>query len=130
MKDGKITLNRAVKCYKPYRITNGRYFQEAEEFRKKNGFSYEEVWNLDAETAYFILIRLVQFRRVMHGYPCSFKREEDTNGEGMKRWKTQIDKMIRGFYLYCTVDFPDKKQKKIINHGLKLFVENFESLWD
>lgn len=126
MKDGKITLDRAVKCYTPYRISKGHdSYSAASDFKNKYGFSFEECWNLDQETAYYILIRLVQFRKNVCSFPCSFEGEK-----GLKRWKTQLDKMIRGFYLYCSVDFPTEKQKKVIRHGQELFVKYFECLWD
>lgn len=52
MKDGKITLNRAVKCYEPCRLSpeDDRYGR-SETFYKRYGFHFEEVWNLDGEAA-------------------------------------------------------------------------------
>lgn len=136
MKDGKITLNRAVKCYEPCRLSpeDDRYGR-SETFYKKYGFHFEEVWNLDGETAYFILIRLVQLRRVGGG-GCPGKFARGVGDEpwapsdaDFKRWNTQLDKMIRGFYLYCTKFFLTEKEKKIVDKAKKLFAENFEALW-
>lgn len=136
MKDGKITLNRAVKCYEPCRLSpeDDRYGR-SETFYKRYGFHFEEVWNLDGEAAYFILTRLVQLRKVGCGCPGSFARGTDetpwaATDADFKRWNTQLDKMIRGFYLYCAKDFPTEKEKKIINKALKLFAEHFHGLWD
>lgn len=136
MKDGKITLNRAVKCYEPCRLSpeDDRYGR-SETFYKKYGFHFEEVWNLDGETAYFILIRLVQLRRVGGGgCPGKFARGVGyepwaPSDADFKRWNTQLDKMIRGFYLYCTKFFLTEKEKKIVDKAKKLFAENFEALW-
>lgn len=136
MKDGKITLNRAVKCYEPCRLSpeDDRY-NRSETFYKRYGFHFEEVWNLDGETAYFILIRLVQLRRVGGGgCPGKFARGVGDNpwapsDEDFKRWNTQLDKMIRGFYLYCSKFFLTEKEQKIVNKAKKLFIENFEALW-
>lgn len=136
MKDGKITLNRAVKCYEPCRLSpeDDRYGR-SETFYKKYGFHFEEVWNLDGETAYFILIRLVQLRRVGGGgCPGKFARGVGDkpwapSDADFKRWNTQLDKMIRGFYLYCTKFFLTEKEKKIVDKAKKLFAENFEALW-
>ena len=127
MKDKKITLNRAVKCYSPYRLSekDNDVWDGAKKFRENYGFCYEECWNLDQEAAHYILTRLVQYRRNICSFPCCFH-----NNGGLKRWKTQLDKMIRGFYLYCSVDFPTDKQKKIIRHGQELFIKYFECLWD
>lgn len=136
MKDKRITLNRAVKCYKPCRIKeDDERYKDSMEFFKKYGFHYEEVWSLDGEAAYFILTRLVQLRKVGCGCPGSFARgtersEWDASDADFKRWETQLDKMIRGFYLYCTIDFPDAKEQKIIDKALKLFAEHFHGLWD
>lgn len=137
MRDGKITLSRAVNCRTPYRHKpNEQRYAESKAFHDKYGFYYEDVWNLDMEFAYFMLVRLVELRRVTHSMPASFCTGKDrwgypTSAKGdFKRWKEVLDKMIRGFYLYCTVDFPDKKQTKIIDKAMKLFAENWQSLWD
>lgn len=131
MKDGKITLNRAVKCYKPCRIEqNDKRFEASKKFFDKYGFHFEEIWNLDDEVAYFILIHLIHLRDCGCGYPSNFVRDSEDCKEDFKRWKTQLDKMIRGFYLYLVIDFPNKKERKIIDKGRKLFHEHFSSLWD
>lgn len=135
MKDGKITLNRAVKCYESCHLSpEDDHYGRSETFYKRYGFHFEEVWNFDNEVAYFILIRLVQLRHVGCDCPNKFVRGTDeipcgaTNAD-FKRWNTQLDKMIRGFYFYCTKNFPTKKEQKIINKAKKLFIENFEALW-
>lgn len=64
MKDGKITLERAKNCYKPCRLKpgDGKHYLASQKFYDFNGFYFEEMWNLDAEICYFILVRLVNYR--------------------------------------------------------------------
>lgn len=140
MKKDKITLRRAINCHNPCRIEpcDGERYEESLRFKKKYGFYFEEIWNLDTEFAYFILVRLVHYRKVALGVPCQFLSGTDKYGNvapapnnvDYKRWRTTLDKMIRGFYLYLTTDFPTKKEEKIIEKGMKLFAENWRSLWD
>lgn len=140
MKKDKITLRRAINCHKPCRIEpcDGERYKESLRFKEKYGFHFEEIWNLDTEFAYFILVRLVHYRKVALGVPCNFLSGTDKYGNvgpapgnvDYKRWCTVLDKMIRGFYLYLTKDFPDKKEEKIIAKGMQLFAENWRSLWD
>lgn len=133
MKKDKITLSRAVKCAKPLQVElNDKRRAESDAFYYKNGFHYEECWNLDSEVAYQILIRLVQYRQT--GCRCStpgcFVRNDiEKEYTDNKRWRTQVDKMIRAFYLYVTVFMPDEKQERIIRKGMKLFFEHFSALW-
>lgn len=133
MKKDKITLQRAVNCAKPLRVEpNDKQRAESDAFHYKNGFYYEECWNLDGEVAYQILIRLVQYRQTGCRWctPGCFVREDfGTEYADNKRWRTQVDKMIRAFYLYVTVFMPDEKQERIIRKGMKLFFEHFSALW-
>ena len=137
VKDGKITLQRAIKCYKPCRLetTDSRY-AASQRFKSKYGFNFEEIWSLDCEFAYFILVRLVYYREVSTGMPGSFLTGVDKYGTpkenkgDFQRWQTVLDKMIRGFFLYLTISFPDKKQQKIINKGMQLFQKHWMQLWD
>lgn len=139
LKNDKITLRRAINCYKPTRLEacDGlERYMDSQRFKKKFGFHFEEIWNLDTEFAYFILVRLVHYRNVAMGIPCGFLSGRDQYGVpkeqrgDLERWKTVLDKMIRGFYLYLTKSFPTKKEEKIINKGMKLFAEHWRELWD
>lgn len=147
MKKDKITLQRAINCYTPCRITikdNIERFNEAQTFEDFYGFRFEECWNLDVEAAYWILVRLVHFRDCNCGTPNSFLISGETSqfysapqevrniilNRCHKRWKTCLEKIIRGLFMYITIDFPNDKEKKIIRKGFKLLFDNWESLWD
>lgn len=134
MKDLKISLKRAVNCWETIRKAEKgtKFYNKSQKFFQENHFYYEERWNLDTELAYLILIRLVQFRNngAKTGFPWNFYREDESEFTSAKRWRTQIDKMIRGFYLYLVLDFSNKKEKRIIKKGMQLFIDNFQSLWD
>ena len=136
MKDYPISLNRAVNCMTP---TWKRYpGKGSEEFYKKWGFHYEDAWNLDASASYFILTRLVQLRDTCCGYPCElhehyrelYADEDEADRRAIAMYHTILNKMIRGFHLYLTVNFPDKKQQKIIDRAWRLFAEWAPTLWD
>lgn len=135
MKKNKITIDRAVKCYSPCRLTEGdKNYSDTIAFEKRYGFRYEDCWNLNVAAAYFILVRLVHLRDVDYCTPDTFF-EYDENWkilnakEGAQRWHTVLDKMIRGLYLYITNDFPNYKEKKIMDKGFKLLCEHWRSLW-
>ena len=126
MKDGPITLNRAIKCYTPPRSRNTK---ASEDFFKKWNFHYEDAWNLDYEIAYFILVRLVLYKENKHGIPGCL------NGDfriAEKKWDTMLDKMIRAFYFYIAIDDYDRtpRMTKVIEKGFKLFSEYYNRLWD
>lgn len=127
MKDGPITLNRAIKCYTPPRSRNKK---ASEDFFKKWNFHYEDAWNLDYEIAYFILVRLVLFKENKHSVPGRFKDEDFRVIE--KKWDTILDKMIRAFYFYIVIDDYDRtpRMTKVIEKGFKLFSDYYYSLWD
>lgn len=129
MKKDKITLRRAINCTEPcWKSSKGI---RSDEFFEKWGFHYEDIWNLDFEIAYFTLVRLVHYREVSLGIPgCLAYKYEDGKGKAEKVWRNILDKMIRAFYLYCTVFMPDEKQQKIIDKGFDLFREWRQSLWD
>lgn len=127
LKDGPITLNRAIKCYTPPRSRNKK---ASEDFFKKWNFHYEDAWNLDYEIAYFILVRLILFKENKHGIPGRFGDEDYRVVE--RKWDTILDKMIRAFYFYLAIDDYDRtpRMTKIIEKGFKLFSDYYYSLWD
>lgn len=138
MKDGKITLERAKNCYKPCRLkpSDGKRYLASQEFYDFNGFHFEEMWNLDAEICYFILVRLVNYRDMSWGVPGCFLQNygwhsnQITERKAKEHWNSVLNKMIRGFYLYLVKDFPTPKEQKIIAKGMKLFTEFYSCLWD
>lgn len=137
MKKNKITLKRVVNSYKPsWKTTPG---VGSEEFYEKWGFHYEDLWNLDAESAYYLAVRLTLYRDSQTGLPTQIlfhygadweTRTDEQERKAYKAWHSILNKMILGFYLYASVFNPDDKQKKIIDKAYKLFAEWHESLWD
>lgn len=91
----------------------------------ENGFSYDELWNLDSSIASFIIPRLKKFMKTTHGYPNEIGKFED--------WEIAIRKML--VYLRCISngnygDTEKGKRFEFFKEGMKLFHEHFHSLWD
>lgn len=57
--------------------------------RIERGFDDTELWNLDRTIAKYVLPRLVEFKKVVNGYPPEFDKFDD--------WMDVIDKMIYAF---------------------------------
>lgn len=114
-------------------------YQESQDFFKENGFHYEETWSLDNTLACFILPRLIHYRNINSGIPCTLLKY-DVNGrainekEAEKEWYSILNKMIEAFYL-IVIDMVDlsffvENREEKINEGLILFAEYYRSLWD
>lgn len=131
MKDGPITLNRAIKCYTPLYEGN-KNFKASKDFFNKYNFHYEDTWSLDIEAAYYLLIRLVFLRDNHYGYPANFYKSEGSDRTGDQKWIEILNKMIRGFYLYITVEEwdRDKHIQKVIDKGFRYFLRYYGNLWD
>lgn len=90
--------------------------------RKAWGFCDADLWNLFCGITKFILPRLIRFREMPRmGYPADLTE---------KRWNHILDQMIAAFKILDKEDFANKKERRIIERGLKLFAEWFELLWD
>jgi hypothetical protein len=92
--------------------------------RLKYGFDNSELWSLDSTIACFILPRLKRFRKIAvgTGHPARYEKNE---------WSNIVDKIIEAFEILASDDsyISTDEQDKIIDEGLKLFAENFRSLW-
>ena len=95
----------------------------------KDGFSNTETWCLSSVIAEFILPRLIRFKEVANGYPMNLT---------MEKWYEVLDKMIFAFEWSLAYDedtnykLSDKVKKTNwakYEEGMKLFSENFMSLW-
>ena len=87
----------------------------------EEGFSGTEFFSLDYSLAIYIYGRLRYFQdNCLIGYPM---------GMTFEQWSNILNKMIKAFKLYITVDTPSKNQKKQINFGMKLFIKYFSHLW-
>lgn len=117
----------------PYGIENVNFSQvgiedsrwdKYKEQREKCGFDDTELWNLDSTICKFIIPRLKRFREITEGsYPgwCG----------SWETWACLIDKMIAGFenILDNEITPDDEERYKIITEGMKVFSEDFRSLW-
>ena len=145
MKIPKITLKQAEKAVKKYsfevckeRGYSKKEIKKAKKFKKKHGFRYEEVWNLDNSIACYILPRLVQLRDVHYGFPNSMLEkpqdcaDKELNKKANKKWNKILNKMIYAFYLYIVRDEYElsNEEKEIQEEGFKLFYEMYPALWD
>ena len=95
-----------------------------EKQRTERGFDDTELWNLDTTIAKFILPRLVAFRDYTHSTPASLTQNE---------WTEKLAKMVYAFEFLSSEDKYttfDNDQWEVVGEGLKLFGENFSSLWN
>ena len=97
--------------------------KKSKKFFKKNGFYHEDCWSLDITMAWFILPRLICFKKNVLSYP-----HECTN---LKEWQGILDKMIEAFYLILKNPYLwNAAQLKKIEEGLSLFSHFYLNLWD
>lgn len=92
--------------------------------RVERGFDESETWALDSTIAKFILPRLTEFRECTCGYPGFMDSADE--------WHDVLNKMIDAFELLAKDDKPivwPEDEREVIDEGLKLFAEYFESLW-
>lgn len=119
MKIKKKELKKLLKENAPPR-GEGKH---SKKFFKKNGFYYEDCWNLDITTAWFVLPRLIHFRKNALSFPDRFKN--------LKDWQDALDKMIEAFYLILKNPYLwNGEQLKKIQEGLSLFSHFYLNLWD
>ena len=102
--------------------------KKARKFKKKYGFDCTETWNLDTETALFLLVRIAYLRDNSPCIPVSYALNYAENAGS--EWYKTLSKIIKGLYKYvktCYADRPvnETKWKKT----KELISENFEELW-
>lgn len=103
---------------KQYKARGQRHARQ----QKKWGFCDADLWNLFHHITKFVLPRLIRFREMPRiGYPADLTE---------KRWNRILDQIITAFKILDKDDFANKKERRIIERGLKLFAEWFEHLWD
>ena len=116
---------KAVHKHGVYHISKSdKKYKKSIKLKKKIGFRYEEIWNLDHTVAVYILPRLVYFRDNHCGYPYRCDSEQQYN--------EILDKIIDGFYLKVTKDslYWTDSEKELWETAKKLFAECFDTLWD
>lgn len=104
--------------------------EKAKKFKKKNGFRYEETWNLENTIACFLVPRLAYLRDNHHSYPSSFIASGNPKGD--EEWTEILNIMVEGFSTYITKDWYNltKDDIKKREEALKYFCEYFNDLWD
>ncbi len=86
---------------------------------------------------------LKRLKEDKHGVPCIWNEEKDEEilfEEAEKIWDEKLDTMIAGFEAAKRIqdgDYPIKeyikyykKDEEIFKKGMKVFTDNFFSLWD
>ncbi len=90
------------------------------------GYSDEELWNLDATIAEWIVPRLKTFKEKNCGYPIGVSSKEE--------WDEELETMIQAFEYYLQDPFSvnaeeRERQDKIIAKGFELFGKRIRNLW-
>ena len=128
-KDGCVTT--CSKC-------NSASFNKLD-FIQKHGFSYDELWNLDATIASFIIPRLREFMKDMNSYPSEFSEYED----GMKIWKKRLRMILCFLRMLKKGNLPwvSKEEEEslktfasirylVYKTGKEFFGKYIDTLWD
>lgn len=119
MKIKKKELKRLLKQHKPPRGES----KHSKRFFKEKGFYSEDCWNLDITLAWFILPRLIYFKKNAQSFPAGFTNLDD--------WKDVLDKMIKAFYLILDKAYVwSDEDIATIREGLHLFQYFYLNLWE
>ena len=84
--------------------------------KKELGVYPFELWNLDATIVYFILPRLVLFRKNLVAVPGGLTKQE---------WSDKLDSYISAFQKYLSDDCDYDEIKPVLHD----FIEWFPALW-
>ena len=134
---GKKNVNFSLDCAADVTSEN---FETWKNQRIEQGF--DELWNLDGTILQFIIPRLKEYRKLLHGYPGNY----DT----FEHWQHDLDEMIWAMEWYNSEDLKEEwkldekgnyitdDNKNLIpteehqraKNGWKLFCDNFFGLWD
>lgn len=119
---------------------NEEEMEKSRKFYKKNGFHYEDIWNLDRTIIKFILPRLAYFRDNHNGIPNDIFIEmeideiisDERQDEADKLWIDKINKILNGFEIYLIRDWCDwtEEDKECIEDAWELFRKYFGSFWN
>jgi len=97
-----------------------------EKWREHEIYDKSEMWSLDGTLVDFIYPRLIELKKVKHGYPSELADE--------KEWDAIFDKILKAFeIMHEDEDYPsgyDRKLQPQIDEGLRLFGKYFQNLWD
>lgn len=112
--------------------------KENNKFVRKWGFSYNDMWDLDAEIARFILPRLAYFRAHNDSFPGIFVKETDDEEENRKqseaaeqKWDRILETICDGLHLYLEKGFQwfNKEEEERWATAKQYLFEYFEYLW-
>lgn len=113
--------------------------KQRDEFVKQWGFSTDEMWDLDAAIAAFILPRIAYYaenHETCPGVLCEFGNKnssEVTNSDSAaKKWKEILETIRDGFHLYLSKDILSytEEDKLLWKKAKGYFFEYFEYLWE
>lgn len=92
--------------------------------RCTRGWDEREVWNLDRTLGAYIYPRLIEFKKIKHGYPDDISEEI---------WDHHLDEMVFAFKTLSEDDNYlgfDQETFDRIQNGLNLFAKYYTALWD
>ena len=88
------------------------------------GYDDTAYWNLNDYVSAIIIPVLTRYKKIDHGAPFGFTREE---------WRNELDIMIKGFEAPNNDNYnltSNRKFNRMRKKGLRSFAKNFDSLWD
>lgn len=90
--------------------------------RKKRGWDDSDTWSLDCTMAEWLLPRLRRFKEINGGYPMI---------KTPTQWDKELAEMIWTFEFIASDKYwnEDKATMRRVKKGLRLFSDNFCSLW-
>ena len=110
--------------YRKFRLEKPFYLEEKDDRYEKHmkqiekrGFADDELWSFDNTLAEFILPRLIEFRK--HSKKCI----------DAPQLHKDIKKMIKAFKLIREDCISTDEEQEVVDKGLRLFSDNFRSLW-
>ena len=108
-----------------------------DEFVKRWGFSYNDIWDLDKAIVMFILPRMAYYREHCTGYPtCIAEVAEDgftvlSEKEAAENWNHILDAICEGLHCYLEKDFGESEEKREKwNLAKKYLFDYFEAFWN
>lgn len=124
--------------------------------RGRRGWGTQDWWNLDSYLAGWLPDALRHLAEKEHGHPCKIigpdgetiylldydpdaNEEVETGGDGMEVWKATLNRMADGFAAWKLLSEygwthdeseAERELERMRDEGLKIFINNYESLWD
>ena len=104
-------------------------------FKRKYGFEYSDIWNLDQTLVGFLLPRIAFFAENHTGFPCDL---DDLDESGRikdrekvaEKYQEKLDTIVEGLYLYYSKTILNEEEQETWENAKKYLAETFESWWD